>query len=72
MKKEEERGLSYLQLYRGQLLLDIPWATVKDPHQGLLVEALNLILYRLNVVHLVAFRESELGDRRPGRDVVKE
>lgn len=45
-----------LQFCCSHLLLDIRRATVKDPEQRLLVEALDLGFDRLNIRHVVAVR----------------
>lgn len=60
-----------LQLSCSQLLLDISRAAVENPHQGLLVKALNLGLDRLYILDHVAFRYLELWHSRPGRDIVQ-
>lgn len=60
-----------LQLSCSQLLLDISWAAVENPHQGLFVKALNLGLNRLHVLDHVAVRYLELWHSRPGRDFVQ-
>lgn len=48
------------QFHRSHLLLDICWAAVEDPEQGLLVEALDLALNRLYICHAVTIRQPEL------------
>lgn len=60
-----------LQLSRSQLLLDISWAAVENPHQSLFVKALDLGLDRLYVLDHVAFRYLELWHSWPGRNVVQ-
>lgn len=57
---------------RGHVLLDVPRAAVKDPHQRLLVEVTDLVLQRLNVVYVVAFWQAEIGNCGSGRGVVEE
>lgn len=60
----------YLQLLRSLLLRHVAWATVENPHQGLLVEATDLCLQGLHIVDFVALRQAVVRNWWPWRSVV--
>jgi hypothetical protein len=59
------------QLCCCEVLLDVTRATVEDPHQRLLIKALNLILQRLYVSHVIAVRQLEVRYSRARWGVVE-
>lgn len=65
-------GLNNLQFTSRQMLLDVIGRAVENPHQGLLVEARDLVLNRLDIGHVVAFGESELWYGRSRWYIVEE
>jgi hypothetical protein len=65
----KKRGHS--QLYCRQVLLEVLRTAVEDPEQGLLVEATNFRLDRLDVCHVVAIGQLVLGDGWSWRNVVE-